>query len=317
MIPSSNINRSNGGFTPSGSAGSPAAVMASMLSRRNDDNGPSTAARGSGSLSYEGTSTAASSTLVDSPSSPQPLSRLKSKYADDTPTRPSPSSSQLGQSQSTPIRTPLPLLVQAAKEQHALSEAQNRAITQLRERFPLIRPDRIYQIIRAHPGDIEGAIREAEEVARREGISGGSIRPPGQPGKMKPRPLGSSPSSGQPIFQQYHPGTHRPMPVPIVTRPSPVKPPKPKKNEKSAIYANRANGKIKRRDPDESGSDAFGSEAESEVDWSGDEGPRRKKRKGEADIDPEGASLKAFNEVTPEALTGTIGESDHCAPGHS
>ena len=101
--------------------------------------------------------------------------------------------------------------------------------------------------------------------------------------------------------------------------PSPVKIVKPKKNEKSRIYANRdgaVNGsKSKRKDPDESESaedDANGvSDIESEMSWSGDEGRRKKRRKAadEEEVDAQGAAFKAFNEVEVDMLTGTIGKS--------
>jgi SWI/SNF-related matrix-associated actin-dependent regulator 1 of chromatin subfamily A len=45
------------------------------------------------------------------------------------------------------------------------------------------------------------------------------------------------------------------------------------------------------------------------MDWSGDDGPKRKRRKGiEQEMDAEGVALKAFNENAVEELTGTIGE---------
>ena len=51
------------------------------------------------------------------------------------------------------------------------------------------------------------------------------------------------------------------------------------------------------------------SEAESEVEWSDEGGPRRKKRKNEDVMDPETVALNAFNTQTAEGLTGTIGTS--------
>jgi SWI/SNF-related matrix-associated actin-dependent regulator 1 of chromatin subfamily A len=114
----------------------------------------------------------------------------------------------------------------------------------------------------------------------------------------------------------------RPRPAvpssPIVVPPSPAPvrpPPKAKKNEKSAIYANRTGGSGRRRDPD-SESEAeeepviaggVGSD-DSEMDWSGDEGRKKKRRRGNDELDAEGAAVKAFNEDTVELLTGTIGE---------
>jgi len=140
------------------------------------------------------------------------------------------------------------------------------------------------------------------------------------------RKNGQSPfSSASEYAPTPKPKMARPRPVvppsPVeVPKPSPVKaPPKPKKNEKSAIYANRTTGNghagARRRDPDsESEAEepvvgAAGSD-DSEMDWSGDETRKKKKRKGNDDeLDAEGEALKAFNEATVEALTGTIGES--------
>jgi SWI/SNF-related matrix-associated actin-dependent regulator 1 of chromatin subfamily A len=48
----------------------------------------------------------------------------------------------------------------------------------------------------------------------------------------------------------------------------------------------------------------------SEGSWSGDEGRRKKRKRGnEPEVDGEGEAFKAFNEAAPEVLTGTIGES--------
>ena len=70
-----------------------------------------------------------------------------------------------------------------------------------------------------------------------------------------------------------------------------------------------ANGK--RRDPDDVESApevSDDSDGESEMDWSGDDGPKKKRRKGnDPEVDAEGEALKAFNEVAVEVLTGTIG----------
>lgn len=107
---------------------------------------------------------------------------------------------------------------------------------------------------------------------------------------------------------------------------------KAKKNANSRIYANRdkpavpvaplasassmsstthsTQSKKKRNSGSESEAE-LGSEEESDMDWSGDEGRRKKRRKGndeEDELDAEGAALKAFNEVTADVLTGTIGE---------
>lgn len=81
---------------------------------------------------------------------------------------------------------------------------------------------------------------------------------------------------------------------------------KSRKNENSAIYAKRGNDGKKRN---ASGSESEGkmSDAESEMDWSDEEGPRRKKKKNEDVMDPETVALKAFNSQTAEELTGTIG----------
>ena len=122
--------------------------------------------------------------------------------------------------------------------------------------------------------------------------------------------------------------TYIPPPVPhafarpppnVVARPALPSPisrptPKPRKNEKSTIYANRDRGTNgKRRDPNESESGKeVSDDGESEMDWSGDDEPKRKRRKGNGpEMNAEWEALKAFNEVSAEVLTGTIGESYH------
>ncbi len=102
------------------------------------------------------------------------------------------------------------------------------------------------------------------------------------------------------------------VPTPVVARPPPPSPkhiPKPKKNEKSAIYANRQSTNGKKRDPDDSESEEVVSDGDSELDWSGDDGPKKKRRRGNgSEVDAEGEALKAFNGVLAEELTGTIGK---------
>jgi hypothetical protein len=77
--------------------------------------------------------------------------------------------------------------------------------------------------------------------------------------------------------------------------------------EQSAIYGKR--GKGKKRDGSESESEGNMSDAESEMDWSDEGGPKKKKRKNDV-MQPEEVAFKAFNEISAEELTGTICTSD-------
>lgn len=185
-------------------------------------------------------------------------------------------------------------------------------VARMHTQFNNVPIDQIRDIVRRNIGDLDRAVNEIQWLSSNKSFSSSST-----PGAISRQ--GSSTSVALPVEDDSI----------LLPRPK-----KGKKNEMSRIYANRnpmadssasvapsatssKSGKTKprRKDPDESESEAeaggAGSEAESEMDWSGDEGRRRKKRKGNEDedeVDAEGAALRAFNTVSLEELTGTIGE---------
>ncbi|WVF67108.1 hypothetical protein IAT40_001853 [Kwoniella sp. CBS 6097] len=323
VIPSSGIGRKLGTGTGTSSnshqpalSGSPQDVLRALHNRHAPQHQPqASSALGSSAFSFDastsrtsnGNSTAASSTIPAdlSPSTPKPLSRLKPRYADpdeaESPTRTAahpPSSPVSVSSVSRP-----PSLVFAARAQ---KEEEGKEISKmadgLQTEFKNVSRPAIVAILNRYKDDTGRAINQIHA--------------------MNDRPTGSSPlispsNSQEPLrFEQFLPNKVRP-PGAGQTRPTmvartsasnvarTVKPPKPKKNEKSSIYANRANNG-KRRDPDESSSAGEASDGDSEADWSGDEGPKRKRRKGDQEVDAEGEALKAFNDVDADMLTGTI-----------
>lgn len=210
-----------------------------------------------------------------SPTTPQ-LSRLKHCYVDDSPTSPSSSNRPVSRT---------PSLVAAARDQ--ASSQEDIAIQRLVSQFGSVGREAIVQSVRRNRLDLDRAVHEISRLHARSSDSDSPV-----PISTAPRPV-----------------PRPPAPVPISSSPIPVSraPPKPKKNESSAIYKNRGNGG-KKRDPDESSEGEAVSDGESEMDWSGDDGPSKKKRRANDDeIDAEGAALKAFNEEDAGVLTGTIG----------
>ena len=190
-------------------------------------------------------------------------------------------------------------------------------VSRMHAQFNNVPIEQIRDIVRRNVADLDRAVNEIQWLSQNKSFSSSST-----PDVLSRQ--GSSTLVAQ-------------APVPAATEDDSILLPRPKKgkkNEMSRIYANRNPmadssasiatgatnpkvGKVKnrRKDPDESESEAeaggVGSEAESEMDWSGDEGRKRKKRKtndDEDDVDAEGAALKAFNTVSLEELTGTIGE---------
>ncbi|KAL7419695.1 DNA-dependent ATPase fun30 [Cryptotrichosporon argae] len=224
-----------------------------------------------------------------SPSSPQPLSRLKQRYTDDSPARPSPGPAAPGPSRSpTSSSTPRgPSLVAVAKQQ-MLSEEDKTAQT-IRQQYPLLSSTVVADIARRYPTEPVYALREANTYHRQAeaAAAAGKMQSYAYRPLVQPSPLSS------------------PLPQ-IVSASSAPRVAKPRKNEKSTIYAHRTKGK--RRDPDESDSAEGSDWGDSDEDgWSGDDGPRKKKRKANEDeIDAESAALRAFNEAEAEGLTGTI-----------
>ena len=164
---------------------------------------------GQSSLSYENRPTGGSFSDL-SPSSPQPLSRLKTRYTEESPTKSSP-----GESSRTSTNR-MPNLIAAAQQQHNAKEEQ--LIGRLALQFRNVTRPQIAQAVRRHRGDPDHAINEIQY------INGNRSSPPS--------------SSSSPI----------PVPPPVISRPvpSPKLPPRPKKNEKSAIYANRGERQAER-----------------------------------------------------------------------
>jgi len=137
--------------------------------------------------------------------------------------------------------------------------------------------------------------------------SSSSYRPPPSAISQTHRPT-THPPPMRPYNIPSTNGHSYPLPPSSTMLPRVQKPPKPKKNEKSTIYQNRDKN-AKRRDPDDSDSAEEVSDGESVNSWSGDEGRRKKRRRGdEPEVDAEGEALAAFNKAETEVLTGTIGE---------
>ncbi|WWC87733.1 uncharacterized protein L201_002625 [Kwoniella dendrophila CBS 6074] len=327
IIPSSGIGRKNQNDSQTTLTGSPQDVLKALHSRHAPES-RSSAAVGSGSgsaFSYDAsTSRTSNSTLVDltSPSSPQPLSRLKSKYRDpDEPESPIRSTNGHGSGVlSSPISASStsrqPSLVLAAHNQHQNEEIeiQNMA-NRLANQFRNVSKSIVLTLLRKYPENHDRAINQIQSINETRSNYNSSSSTPNL----------TSPTAAAPRFEAFLPnkvkpagqGQSRPT---IVSRtsqqtstssvPTRIKsPPKPKKNANSTIYANRTtNGK--RRDPDESSSggeeEGEMSDHDSEGSWSGDEGRKRKRRKGDQEVDAEGEALKAFNEVDADMLTGTI-----------
>lgn len=207
----------------------------------------------------------------ESPDSP-PLSRLKSKYTESPSLKRSPS------------------LVMAAKQQ-VLSTRETKARKYIAQ-YPSLDLDTVKGLMdRCDPGEDGKLHRMLKAEAERAKAIPPSIYP--RPVKSNPTPVPIhspvTPSSSATIAPSSFDGTPKQS--------------KPRKNESSKIYANRTN---RRKDPDEEETEVE-TDNESEGSWS-DEGPRKKRRKDD-EVDAEGAALNAFNEVTADNLTGTIGES--------
>nr|XP_019012216.1 uncharacterized protein I206_03060 [Kwoniella pini CBS 10737]OCF50997.1 hypothetical protein I206_03060 [Kwoniella pini CBS 10737] len=319
-IPSSGIGRSkqdDSQFKPA-LTGSPQDVLKAIHNRHN----PTSDTSGGSAFSFDASTTRNSisntnNSALLSPSSPQPLSRLKPrKYADpDEPDSPTQVKSING---GTILSSPIsssgsrqPSLVLAAQreseEENRRKQMANRISTQFRN-TPY---NSILSLLKKYPNDTDRVINQIQAINDRNitmsttttTTSSSTItgNPPKfeafQPNKVKPLQSQSKP----PLLQRPSSSST----LPSIPRMKISQPPKPKKNEKSSIYANRSsNGK--RRDPDETSSGGEMSDGDSEGSWSGDEGRKRKKRKGDPEVDAEGEALKAFNEVDADMLTGTI-----------
>jgi SWI/SNF-related matrix-associated actin-dependent regulator 1 of chromatin subfamily A len=182
-----------------------------------------------------------------------------------------------------------PSLIAAAREQH--NSEEDLLVKRLAMQFGRVSRLDIANAVREHRGDPDAAINKVKYMHDNKPERSPSIAAYTPPPKLnRPAPVPATSSS-------YASFSSPPIKVAA----------KPRMNEKSAIYKHR--GKGKRRDPDESESADNMSDAESDNSWSGDEGHRRKRKKGaEDEVDAEGEALKAFNEADAEVLTGTIGE---------
>ena len=214
----------------------------------------------------------------------------------------------------SPLSRPLPSSSQLANLDHATY------MKTISSQFGNVPRSNIQDFIRKHGTSQETAekVQELSENLAQRTLSSSSAS--SSTGTSRPSPA-----------HPYHPPNLVPSSKLATSSPlaSPVKQRKPRKNEKSRIYANRDRGnrpdpddeeevseapvklKKKRKDPDESESEAGENASDAESDegsWSGDEGRRKKRFKGgEDELDAEGEALKAFNEVDEAMLTGTIG----------
>ncbi|KAI9632463.1 putative Swi2/Snf2-related ATPase, component of the SWR1 complex [Dioszegia hungarica] len=247
----------------------------SALHSRHADQSKSSA---SGSLSYE-------STLID-PISP-PISRLKPKYTGDSPQYiPSPvSSPAIGTLKRTPS------LIVAAKNQ--VSTGKDAKARKLAVQHGL----QVEQVLRIMSKVGDGEEGRLHAMLKSESTRLKAIAPQAAYSSAIPRTTSAS-SSATP--------SHIPTSSPASDFDATPRQSKPKNQSK--IYANRTS-RPKRRDPDEEDSVeevSGGSAAESdEMDWSGDEGPKKKRRRVD-EVDAEGAALIAFNTEAADVLTGTI-----------
>lgn len=314
--------------------------MQAINNRRTAEDQPRTA--GPSSLSYEGSKPAAEVTDVlsspVSPSTPQ-LSRLKRRY-EEFPIESPYFASNAAPGASRPAARKPAALVGAAMQQY------DDMIDRLCHQFDRVPRTFVAGAVKRYKGDFGRAVNAIEEMENSgnwndsagqdrasspDPIAQTAPRPPQRPHSNASRPaLASALFSPDPLAlsdsdqpgnlsspsSRVHTAPYRPpAKVPNPARVPPA--PKPKRNEQSAIYANRGRKekaeRPKKRDPDEESSEGLASEpggeaseAESEGSWSGDEGTKRKKRKNNPAVDPEEEAFKAFNEVTAEMLTGTI-----------
>ncbi|WRT65569.1 uncharacterized protein IL334_002514 [Kwoniella shivajii] len=317
IIPSSGIGRrhENGDSQSQKTlTGSPQDVLKALHSRHAPES-RSTTAVGSSAFSYDAV-TSRNGSLADlSPSSPQPLSRLKARYADpddpDSPTRPT---TNIAAPSSPSSSSRQPSLVLAAQSHHKGEEARiSQMASRLSNQFSNVQQHVIVSLLKKYPDNPDRAINQIHAMNDRPGNSSPMHSPSSVSLSTPTRLEVFTPNKVRPPGQ----GQSRPTMVARVSQSTSVAPknrdpPKPAKNAKSSIYANRAVN-AKRRDPDESSSGGEMSEGDSEGSWSGDEGRKKKRRKGDPEVDAEGEALKAFNEVDAEMLTGTIACSEEQA----
>lgn len=301
----------------SNQTGSPNSVLAAFSSRGN----------------YADTKPAASTAADFSPSSPPPLSRLKKRYADESPTKPSssvspeplrpkslPSSSSSRAPAGGVVRKGPPPLVAAAKKQH--DAGIDDEVRRWKAQFPHVSRTIIAQALSRHIDNDRGVERElessewkakqlanrleAEATAKKEAAAKAASTKAtiANLQSYRHQPAGSNGVS------RSSSGTSAPL-----TPDSPSRQGKRRKNEKSTIYAKREKERQRKRDPDEEGGESEAEEVSDDSEdgyWSGEEGRRRKKRRSteEDEVDAEGAAFKAFNEADADAIRGTIACSE-------
>lgn len=205
----------------------------------------------------------------------------------DSPSKPSTPTVKADGS-SPPIRKPgTPSLIAAAQASTSTPTGTEAFIARSLSQYRNVKRSQILELLRRFPHDRRRLIEEMKTLD-----AGGKPMAP-TTGSVSSISVSSSPAPAPTLHTRLPATTH------IA---------KSRKNETSALYTKRGtNGKKK----DASGSESEGkmSDAESEMDWSDEDGPRRKKRKNEQVMDPEEVALNAFNNQTADELTGTIGES--------
>ncbi|EJT46430.1 chromosome organization and biogenesis -related protein [Trichosporon asahii var. asahii CBS 2479] len=272
-----------------------------------------------------------------SPSSPQPLSRLKRRADPDaSPTKAAPASlpASASTSRSTsgtasrsasatasaskpalPRKGP-PKLVAAARDQHnADVEAR---IQKLIGQYPKANRAEVHQAIQRNPNNPEeilDQVREAHErgiTTERQAQNSAVVSSKLKTFTYVPTPSPSTPSSSQPASPFVSSASARPRVSTTIESPK-----KKRRNENSTIYAKRAKGDKPKRDADEESAAESGAESDGSDAWSGEDTRVRKKKRtiedDDDEIDAEGAALRGFNEDSVETLTGTIACSEEQA----
>lgn len=328
-IPSSNLART------AATLGSPLGALNAV---RGNGNGVAGAAA---SVSPNGAKAAGKPSLADfSPSSPQPLSRLKKRYGDDeSPTKPAaaslvaaaggagPSRSGAAVSRFQPKGRGTPKLIAAAKAEH--NSERETTINRFMTQFPNVPRHDIAQAMYRHgENDAQALLNELRRANNRPAAAAPPPKTvnlqafafqPAVPSSSSTAPPPSASTSlslpAMPGLPQASAGTTSAAAVMAQAAAARPNGGKRRKNEKSTIYANREEKKNKKRDPD---NDESESEADSDGGsdaWSGDETRKRKKRRStdEDEVDAEGAALEAFNNAEASVLTGTIACSDEQA----
>lgn len=261
-----------------------------------------------------------------SPSSPQPLSRLKRRVDPDaSPTKPAPAPAPAPAAKPALARKGPPKLVAAARDQHnADVEAR---IQKLIGQFPKASRAEVHQAIARNGSNTEAVMEQVREAHERNIANERNAERQVQHGahvasKLKTfayalTPSPSTPSSPASPFaaSPFGASSSRPRATVTTTIESPKK---KRRNENSTIYAKRAKGVEKKRpDADEESAAESGAESDGSDAWSGEDTRVRKKKRtiedDDDDIDAEAAALRGFNEDSVETLTGTIACSEEQA----